>query len=127
MRLKVCSKIWMGQGLREYVEQRVACALAKFVHRVRTVSVSLTDVNGPKGGVDKQCRVVVALTPSGTVSIAESQADIGRAIVRSMDRVGHAVGRRLERWRDAKNRGPSMGAVTADSQPLKTEQRKASA
>jgi len=74
-----------------------------------------------------QCRVIVALIPNGTVSIAESQADIGRAIVRLMDRVGRAVGRRLKRWRDAKNRGPSMGAVAGDSQPLKTEQRKASA
>jgi len=50
MWVKVSNKVGVGRGLREYVEQRATLALSKFVHRVRTVSVSLTDVNGPKGG-----------------------------------------------------------------------------
>jgi putative sigma-54 modulation protein len=122
MRLNIhSSKVGVSEDLREYVERRAGFALAKFGHRVRTVSVTVKDANGPKGGVDKQCRVTVELVPSGTVSIEERQADFPTAIAHAMDRVGRSVGRTLERWRNARTSGPSMGSAETEHPSLETE------
>jgi len=47
-----------GQWPRETVDlarTRLEFALGRFAGRVRSVSVSLTDLNGPRGGLDKKC------------------------------------------------------------------------
>lgn len=111
MRLNVTAQPGIGDTLQAFVERRAAFALDKFRHRIQTVSVSLKDTNGPKGGIDKQCRVTVELIPSGTIGIEEVQADLASAIARSLDRAGHAVGRKLARLKDAKVRRPSMGTL----------------
>ena len=46
----------LDAAMREFVERRIAFALRPFENRVSRVTVNLDDVNGPRGGVDKQCR-----------------------------------------------------------------------
>ncbi len=43
------------------IERRVGHALDRLADRIREVGVSLSDVNGPKGGIDQQC--VLTITP----------------------------------------------------------------
>ena len=45
----------------ELVERRIQYALNRFSSQVRTVQVTLSDVNGPKGGSDSLCRFKVLL------------------------------------------------------------------
>ena len=46
-------------GWREQVEKRVRFVLRRLRHGIRHARVSLRDVNGPRGGVDKECRVTL--------------------------------------------------------------------
>lgn len=109
MRLLVRPKKFsLSEELRECLELRMRFALSRFVGRIRDVVVRLEDLNGPKGGLDKRCQVVVSLTPRGKVSIEEIDADFPAAIARAADRAGRAVARTLERWRDARTSGPGM-------------------
>jgi putative sigma-54 modulation protein len=94
-----------GQGLavggaeRERVERRLGFALGRFGDRVGRVTVHLVDVSGPRGGVDKRCRVVVEVPGHGAVVVEEADADLNALIDRAADRIGQAVRRRLDRAR----------------------------
>ena len=85
------------EGMRAHVERRLAFALDRFGRRVARVTVRVTDVNGPRGGPDKACRVDAALENGGRVHIDERDLDAYAAIDRAAHRLGHTVARRLER------------------------------
>lgn len=53
-------------GMLAFVERHVATALGRFAPGLREIRVRITDVNGPKGGVDKRC--VILATPKGRSS-----------------------------------------------------------
>lgn len=86
--------------LLAHVERRLRFALSRFGQKIRLVAVQLTDLNGPRGGLDKQCRVRVALSPSGRVMAEAIDADLPTAIDRAADRLERSVTRELERRRE---------------------------
>jgi len=92
----------LSKELREHVERRINFALGHFDRRVSRVAVSLSDVNGPKGGVDKQCQILVHLRRGNPVKIEDLDVDFGAVVDRAADRAGRAVARRLQRRRERK-------------------------
>lgn len=101
-------KINLHENLRESLEMRLRFALSRFIPQIRDVVVTLEDTNGPRGGVDKRCQVVVRLAPRGSVAIDETEADFETAIAHAAERAGRAVGRELERRHAARTSGPGM-------------------
>lgn len=91
--------ITVDRALKEHAQRRLQFALSRFSTRIRDVFVRLTDVNGQRGGVDKRCRIVASLIPSGTVVIEDMDADSVVAIDRAADRMGRTIARGLRhRW-----------------------------
>jgi len=84
-------------AVRERVERRLGFALGQFGEHVGRVSVLLTDGDGPQGGEDKLCRVVVEVLGHGRVVVEDTDRDVQVAIDRAADRVGQAVRRKLDR------------------------------
>jgi hypothetical protein len=90
-----------GQGtelsvaLRAHAERCLEFALRRFARRVDRVTVWLEDVNGPRGGVDKRCRIVVRLRPNGAAFVAKSATDAYVAISRAAGRAGAVVARKI--------------------------------
>ena len=67
MRLEIHARNYeLSDGLKDLIERRVRTALGRFARRIDRVTVSLSDVNGPRGGADKLCRLSVALLPRGS-------------------------------------------------------------
>ena len=87
-------------ALRMYTEQRVATALGWAGEHMRKLAVSLSDINGPRGGIDKRCKIQVQLSGGQDVVIEDTQADLYAAIDRAADRADRAVVRRVARMRD---------------------------
>jgi putative sigma-54 modulation protein len=92
----------IAEGLNELVERQMNFALGPFEGWISGVSVHLEDVNGPKGGIDKQCRVLVTLKGGKTLKIEDIDADLTAAINRAADRLGQALSREVDRRRDRK-------------------------
>lgn len=63
-----------------YVRRRLSHALDRFRATVHGVTCRIFDVNGPRGGVDKRCTVVVGLKSGGAVKVEASEADAYRAV-----------------------------------------------
>jgi hypothetical protein len=104
--------ITINDRLRAHAERRLRFALGRFGPSIRRVCLRLDDVNGPRGGVDKCCRLVVGLTQGGEVIVEDADGDLRVLLDRSADRAGRAVERRLERLREpaATARRPGVAA-----------------
>jgi len=58
------------KDLPDHIERRLRFALAKFDSRIQKVIVFLHDQNGPRGGIDKVCRILVKTRGCGAVIAA---------------------------------------------------------
>lgn len=86
----------VGPEQKERVERRLGFALGRFGDHVGRVTVYLADVNGPRGGADKRCKVVAEALGHGLVVVEDTDACLDTAIDRAADRIGRAVRRRLD-------------------------------
>jgi ribosomal subunit interface protein len=84
-------------ALREHVSRRLAFALSRFSGRIKDVEVRLRDENGPKGGVDKVCRIKATCHGLPTLVVEAVGSDLYGAIDVAADRAGRALGRALRR------------------------------
>lgn len=87
-------------GIREHVERRVEFGLGRFGHDISDVRVTLEDVNGPKGGLDKHVAVMIDGPALQTVRIEQEANDTYAAIDVAMGRAAETVGQALELRRD---------------------------
>lgn len=85
------------QAEHDYVMAKVGSAASRLKDAECTIEVRLTDENGPKGGVDKQCSIVV--TPPRLAAIrAEGRAsDYYKAIDAAAATLKKSLAKALER------------------------------
>ena len=112
--------------LRQHVRRRLALALDRVELRVRHVKVMLSDVNGPRGGVDKCCQLQVELWHLPRLVVLETCDDMTLAIDGAIDRAVHTMGRLIGRQRDALRRGRPerrLAVPAADDAPAFAQER----
>ena len=90
----------LTDGLREHTERRLEFALDRAHHDISSVTVRLSDINGPRGGFDKRCQIQIPLPHHRGVVIEETDADLYVAIDRAASRAGNTLGRQLSRRRN---------------------------
>ena len=93
-----------SRALESYVRRRVGNALERLSHRVRGSLVRIWDENGPRGGVDMHCQIIVALHPRGEVIVSEVSEDIYRTIDQVIPKLKKSVVRGIERRCDLRGR-----------------------
>jgi ribosome-associated translation inhibitor RaiA len=99
MRFSVsANRFHVAEDLRQYIERRLYFALGRFAQAIHHVSVRMGDINGPRGGVDKHCRIVVKLRASGSkpIAIEDNDEDLRAAVARASNRAGRTVARAIE-------------------------------
>jgi len=113
MQLEIRSQgLEIDQGLRGSIERRFRFVLGRFGTRIGRVMVYLADVNGPRGGLDKRCRIVVRLLRAGQVFVEDTDSDLGAVVDRATDRLGLSVRRELERRRERGSRRGEIKGIT---------------
>ncbi len=86
--------------LPDHIERRLRFALARFGDRVERVIVFLQDNNGPKGGVDKVCRILAKVQGCGAIMATVADSEWTAAVDRASARIGHTLSRQIGRLRD---------------------------
>ena len=105
MRIEVRSGDFpLTNALRKHVERRLNFALSKHHSQIREIVVSLSDINGPRGGKDKCCQLRIVCTGHPLTIVEDTQADLYVAIDRAAGRVGRVISRKLARSRSHKRR-----------------------
>ena len=86
-----------GAQMRDLSVERVRFALRRLTALVPRAKVQFSDVNGPRGGVDKRCQVELSTETAGTVVIASLARDWRTALDRSLGRATRVLKRSLQR------------------------------
>ena len=97
MQIIVESRDADGAQMRELAAQRVRFALRRLSSFVPRAKVLFTDVNGPRGGIDKRCQVELSTDKAGTVVIASLACNWRTALDRSVRRATRVLTRSLQR------------------------------
>lgn len=85
--------------LQKNVERSIEYAVDRHRSRIYRISVLLADLNGPRGGVDKLCRLKAKIRGTKPVLILETGDNLLAAVNRAARRLGYRVGRNVERRR----------------------------
>ena len=83
--------------LLDHTRRRLRFALIRTSDRIKRVVVRLGDINGPRGGADKFCRMQVYIEHAPTVLIEAVGADLYAVIDRAAERAGRNVSKRVDR------------------------------
>lgn len=92
-------KVAVDDADRDYIRRKLGRKLGKFGSEVERVSVRIEDVNGPRGGRDKRCRIKITLRGMLSVVVEEQHSALQAAIDGALERAGSTVTRQLQRRR----------------------------
>jgi putative sigma-54 modulation protein len=95
------STVPISEALEEHILRKLDFALRRFADRLDRVVVRLVDLNGPKGGIDKRCRIAARLmSPVPSVIVEATDADAYMAVSQAAARLEERVARTLSKQRD---------------------------
>jgi hypothetical protein len=97
MQILVESRAADSTRIRDLSVDRVRFALRRLSALVPSAKVQFSDVNGPRGGVDKRCQVELKTDNTGTVVIASLARDWRTALESSLTRATRALTRNRQR------------------------------
>ena len=108
-RRRACASVDFGAcdfkvpgNVRVRAQRSLGFALASFGAVVETVTIRLGDVNGPRGGVDKECSVTVRLRRKGAVRVTHRHHDLRAAVDGAAERLARRIARHLDRLRESR-------------------------
>jgi ribosome-associated translation inhibitor RaiA len=90
--------IEINEEVREHLKRRLTFNLGRFSQRVERVQVFLVEQNGPRGGIDKLCRILLRMRGLPDIVVEDRDADLLPLIDRTANRMGQVVRRELGRW-----------------------------
>ena len=100
----------LTDAIEDHVHTRLSFTLARGGDRIGRVVVRLSDLNGPRGGIDKRCLIEIKLDGLSTVVVEDVQSDLYTAIDRATGRVGRTVNRRLAQHSSRRSGSSAMQA-----------------
>ena len=116
MRIQIVSrKLRYEEATTEYTHRRAHFALGRFAGAIRGVQVSLMDENGPRGGEDKRCRVLITLKSGGRLVLEHTAARLHDAVDQCLQRAGHSLGRSLGRKRPRLDMGRNLWPAVSNA------------
>lgn len=89
----------LTSALLDHVERRLRFVLTRRSERIQRVVLRLGDNNGPRGGVDKFCRIQVYLVDAHLAVVEDVGLDMYAVIDSAVERVGRVVVKHLDRSR----------------------------
>ena len=88
--------------LRDLTERRVRFVLRRLGRLVPRAEVQMSDVNGPRGGIDKRCQVELRTDGAGSVVVASVAHDWRTALDNALARAARFLVRLWRRGSDAR-------------------------
>lgn len=102
------SRLTLLDDDRQRIERRAQFALGRMGARIRRVDVRVCDVNGPRGGVDKRCRVQVHLDSGPAVQIEDFDSDLADLVDRCFERAARVATNRVRLTQERRRLRPAF-------------------
>ena len=98
----------LTDGIKDHVQRHLVEPLERFFDsEAAMLEVHLVDNNGPKGGLDKECRATLFIPGARQLHIDEAAEDHYKAVDLLRDRLEKALKRELGKMRDP-GRSPEL-------------------
>ena len=85
----------LAAALSKYVKTKLQVMMGRYGAKIISLNVRLFDINGPKGGEDKCCKIIVKINGTSSIVVQETAADLYDAINTCSRRARRAVKRQL--------------------------------
>ena len=86
--------------LRDVAQRRMRFVFRRIDWLIPKATVQLSDVNGPRGGIDKRCQVEMKSDVAGTVVVTSVARDWRTALDKALARAARFLMRRWRRGSD---------------------------
>lgn len=94
--------------VREHIEDLAQRQLHRLAHEVERISVWVVDENGPKGGVDKRCSIVVRRAHGPSLAASERGLEVLAVVDATLDRVKACLRRETRRALSRRRASPAL-------------------
>lgn len=104
--------------VKEDVANLMRESFERFQSYIRCVSMTFTDVNGPRGGIDKQCRCVLQLKRMAPIVIEDRDGSFVSLVNRVANRASLTLSQRVDRKQSgyrSRRRSPRSDEETTTS------------
>lgn len=91
-----------ASDLRDLTERRVRFVLRRLGWLVPRAEVQMSDLNGPRGGIDKRCQVELRTDGAGSVVVASVASDWRTALDNALTRAARFLMRLWRRGSDSR-------------------------
>jgi ribosomal subunit interface protein len=92
----------LSEALSAFIDRKVDFAVKRYYDEVGRIVVRLADLNGPRGGVDKRCTIVLSLRDGATLVVSGESDDAYAAVAQAAARLDAQIARHLRRtWQSA--------------------------
>ena len=98
----------LSDRLKDHVHETLVAPLTRFFDsEAAMLEIHFVDNNGPKGGLDKECRVTLHIPGARSIHVEEAAEDPYKAVDLVRDRLEKALKREVERMREP-GRSPEL-------------------
>ena len=123
MRLPIQTQgLLLSRQDRDEIRTRIHQAFARFGHKTLGASLHLQDINGPRGGQDKNCHLVVELEDT-TAVITDRGSDLKSVVNRAVHRAVQTLRRQLQHQQMSTRLAVSLRHASNDK-PLSRRQKR---
>lgn len=96
------NNVQIGSAFKSRVKDKIRRLFLRSGSKIENVVISLSDVNGPKGGLDKQCKIQLKIDGAGSILTSSRHQSVYQAFAASMRKAGIALSRTQEKARSIK-------------------------
>ncbi len=98
----------LAAEFRELTERRVRFVFRRLGRLVPHAEIQMSDINGPRGGIDKRCQVKLTTAGAGTVVVASVAKDWRTALNIALVRAARFLLRVRRRSSDSRRDRPRL-------------------
>lgn len=90
----------LTDAIKQHIERGVGFTLGWSPEGLQKIHFRLSDINGPRGGIDKSCQIVLTFKGKKNLVVEDVQSDLYLAIDRALERASRSLSRQLARYRE---------------------------
>lgn len=99
-----CANVEVDPENLDDVRRAVTMAIDRFEHLLVRTEITLRDINGPRGGIDKQCQIRLRLHSRGDIVVRAEGIAFEQAADVACSKIRNAIAKRAQRQHRATKR-----------------------
>lgn len=106
-----------NEAMLNHIHHRFSFAFSRISNHIESAAITVADINGPKGGVDKQCKLSIKPVGLNPIVVTEKRDNVRQAVDRCFARASQAINRKLKRKQGLMKKTDDLTQSMTEAQP----------